>query len=52
MKSFAVVATMAAVSQATLDFDNLPNIDLDQFEEKRFTNLVTHFNYLDGRTYE
>ena len=42
---------MAAVSQA-LDFDDLPNIDLDQFEEKRFTNLVTHHNYLDSRTYE
>ena len=42
---------MAAVSQA-LDFDDLPNIDLDQFEEKKFTNLVTHHNYLDARTYE
>ena len=51
MRSFAVVAVMAAVSQA-LDFDNLPDIDLTQFEEKRFSNLVTHFNYLDERTYE
>ena len=43
---------MAAVSSATLDFENLPNIDLDQFTEHKFTNFVTHMNELDSRTYE
>ena len=52
MKSFTVAAVIAAVSQALLDFDDLPNIDLDMFEEKKFDNLVDHFNFLDERTYE
>ena len=29
MKTFAVAAAMAAVSQALLNFDDLPKIDLD-----------------------
>ena len=52
MKSFALAAVIAAVASATLDFDNLPNIDLDQFVEAKFTNLIDHFNMLDDRTYE
>ena len=31
MKSFTVAAVIAAVSQALLDFDDLPNIDLNMF---------------------
>ena len=49
---FAVVALMAAVSHALLDFDNLPEIDVSQFKESTFANLVDHVNFLDDRTYE
>ena len=50
--SFPIAAALVASAQAALDFDNLPNIDLAQFEESTFTNVIDHFNYLDNRTYE
>ena len=50
--SFAAAAILAATCTAELDFEALPNIDLDQFEEKKFTNYIDHFNFLDTRTYE
>ena len=52
MKSFTVAAVLAAASQALLNFDDLPDIDLDQFEENTFDNLIDHFNFLDDRTYK
>ena len=52
MKTFTVAAVMAAMSQAKLDFNDLPKIDVSKFEEKTFDNLVDHFNYLDDRTYK
>ena len=42
MKSFAVVAAMAAMSNAALDFNNLPDIDLDQFVEQWFDPHSSH----------
>ena len=45
-------AALAGTSSALLDFDSLPNIDLDQFEQKWFSNKIDHFNFLDDRTYE
>lgn len=52
MKSFAAVAALAAIASATLDFNDLPNIDLDQFVESTFSNYIDHFNMLDNRKYE
>ena len=49
---YTIAALMAVASQATLDFDNLPSIDVAQFKESTFTNLIDHFNYLDERTYQ
>ena len=52
MRSFALAAVIAATASATLDFDNLPVIDLDLFKEATFDNMIDHFNMLDGRTYK
>ena len=52
MKSFAVSAALAAIAMATLDFNDLPDIDLSQFEESTFENYIDHFNMLDSRTYK
>ena len=30
----------------------LPSVDVSQFKEGTFDNLVDHFNYLDDRTYK
>ena len=50
---FALASALFALSaQAVLDWDALPDIDLDQFEESTFSNKIDHFNFLDGRTYE
>ena len=52
MKLGFAAAAFAGVAEALLNFDNLPNIDLDQFKEGKFDNIVDHFNYLDDRTYQ
>ena len=50
--SASIAVALIASVQATLDFDNLPDIDLSQFTESTFSNVIDHFNYLDNRTYE
>ena len=50
--SASIAVALIASAQATLDFDNLPDIDLTQFTESTFSNVIDHFNYLDNRTYE
>ena len=45
-------AIMAAVAYAEGSYTDLPEVDVDQFEERTFSNLIDHFNYLDDRTYE
>lgn len=55
MKSAFTLAAIAAMATASFDydafFDSLPEVDVDQFEEKTFDNLIDHFNFLDDRTY-
>jgi len=50
MKAFTCFA--AAIVAGLASADDWPSIDLDQFEEKTFKNLVDHFNFLDGREYD
>ncbi len=52
MKLIAAFASaiLAATASATEADEWLP-IDLSQFEEKTFMNLVDHFNFLDSREY-
>ena len=52
MKSTFIVGAIMGAAQAALDFGNLPYIDVDQFVESTFTQLTSHFDYLDDATFE
>ena len=46
-------APTSSISSSTSNStSSWPNIDLDQFEEKLFTNFIDHFDMLDQRTYQ
>ena len=53
MNLIKFVTALTTVSHAYSIMDPLPtNISSSDFTEKKFTNLVDHFNYQDPQTYE
>ena len=55
MKTFFSAAAMAATTFAQeqhYSYQDLPTVDVSQFVEKTFDNLVDHFNFLDDRTFK
>jgi hypothetical protein len=45
MKSFVALALAAFVTFAKAGLEDMPTIDVNDFQQKTFSNLVDHFNF-------